>query len=100
MLVHVTRFNKVQSVVYENIDAYIQDVRQRLTRRIGHEPFLHQLESLWQADFFADESGDPRSYAAAGSGRRLRMAGDRRQAVYRDRKRVGTNDKRNGEGCA
>ncbi|AXD59060.1 MULTISPECIES: MZA anti-phage system associated Z1 domain-containing protein MzaC [Salmonella] len=51
MLVHVTRFNKVQSVVYENIDAYIQDVRQRLTRRIGHEPFLHQLESLWQADF-------------------------------------------------
>ncbi|MGQ0417881.1 Z1 domain-containing protein, partial [Bacillus sp. HC-TM] len=35
MLVHVTRFNKVQSVVYEHIDAYIQEVRQRLTRRIG-----------------------------------------------------------------
>lgn len=99
MLVHVTRFNKVQSVVYENIDAYIQDVRQRLTRRIGHEPFYISLSHSGRP-IFADESGDPRSYAAAGSGRRLRMAGDRRQAVYRDRKRVGTNDKRNGEGCA
>ena len=46
MLVHVTRFNKVQSVVYEHIDAYIQEVRQRLTRRIGHEPFLHQRITL------------------------------------------------------
>ncbi|WP_206602279.1 Z1 domain-containing protein [Chimaeribacter arupi] len=51
MLVHVTRFNAVQRIVYEQIEAYILDVRQRLDRRIGHEPLLNRLEILWREDF-------------------------------------------------
>lgn len=51
MLVHVTRFNAVQKIVYEHIDAYVLDVRQRLLRQIGFEPFLTRIEALWREDF-------------------------------------------------
>jgi hypothetical protein len=51
MLVHVTRFTAVQSAVSSQIKAYVSDLRQRLTRRIGHEEALGRLEALWKTDF-------------------------------------------------
>ncbi len=51
MLVHVTRFNSVQQAVKAQIDTYVKDLRQRLKRRVGHEPALARLEALWTSDF-------------------------------------------------
>jgi hypothetical protein len=51
MLVHVTRFTAVQKIVFEHIEAYMLDVRQRLLRRIGYEPLLTRLEEIWHKDF-------------------------------------------------
>lgn len=51
MLVHVTRYNHVQSAVHRQISDYVQGMRQRIGRRIGHEPILERLRRLWEADF-------------------------------------------------
>jgi hypothetical protein len=51
MLVHVTRFNIVQHSVHRQVEECIRQLRQRLTRGIGQEEVLSQLECLWQRDF-------------------------------------------------
>lgn len=51
MLVHVTRFNSVQHCVYQQVAERIRQLRQRLTRGIGQEEALRNLEQLWQCDF-------------------------------------------------
>ena len=51
MLIHVTRFVKVQHAVHGQVEATIKRMKQRLTRRIGHEELLCQLETLWNNDF-------------------------------------------------
>lgn len=51
MLVHVTRFNSIQHAVAEQIAAYVNNLRQRLTRRIDHGPTIMRLQALWQNDF-------------------------------------------------
>lgn len=51
MLVHVTRFNAVQKFVFDAVESYVRRVEQRLVRRVGHEPVLARLESLWSEDF-------------------------------------------------
>jgi Z1 domain len=63
MLVHVTRFTSVQKIVHNQVEERIRNLRQKLTRRIGHEPVLASLKALWETDFFpTTESiaqGDP-----------------------------------------
>ena len=51
MLVHVTRFNVVQQAVTRQVDEYVSDLRQRITRGIGHEEALARLQALWERDF-------------------------------------------------
>ena len=51
MLVHVTRFVSVQQAVHAQIDERLRQIRQRLERRIGHEPVIAALRSLWSRDF-------------------------------------------------
>jgi hypothetical protein len=51
MLIHVTRFVKVQHAVHGQVEATIKRMKQRLTRSIGHEELLCQLETLWHHDF-------------------------------------------------
>lgn len=51
MLVHVTRFNSVQRLVYLQVEEQVRQLRQRLTRGIGNEQVLADLESLWRHDF-------------------------------------------------
>jgi Z1 domain len=51
MLVHVTRFNVVQHSVHRQVEECIRQLRQRLTRGIGQEEVLRNLEHLWQRDF-------------------------------------------------
>jgi len=51
MLVHVTRFTSVQRVVHAQVEERIRYLKQRLTRRIGHEPVLAALQKLWEEDF-------------------------------------------------
>jgi len=51
MLVHVTRFNAVQQQVFEQIDQYLSEIKQRIRRKIEHQPILDQLKSLWEKDF-------------------------------------------------
>ena len=56
MLIHVTRFIHVQTAVYQQVNDYVQSVRQRLTRRIGHEQVLDRMERLWEVDFIPTTS--------------------------------------------
>lgn len=51
MLVHVTRFNHVQTAVRNDVDRYLQDLRQKISRRIGHEDVLRGIQKLWIEDF-------------------------------------------------
>ncbi len=51
MLVHVTRFNAVQKHVHEQVASHVSGIRQRLTRRIGHESHLERMRVLWETDF-------------------------------------------------
>lgn len=51
MLVHVTRFNKVQEVVHRQIEAYVGRVKQRLARGIDSVTLLTELHRLWLQDF-------------------------------------------------
>lgn len=53
MLVHVTRFTSVQGMVHAQVDERLRHLRQRLIRRIGHEPILEALHTLWVTDFSA-----------------------------------------------
>ena len=51
MLVHVTRFVSVQHAVHAQVEERLRHMRQRLERRIGHEPLLSELRTLWASDF-------------------------------------------------
>lgn len=51
MLIHVSRFNSVQSHVREQVEQYVNGLRQKLSRRIGHEETLARLKELWTEDF-------------------------------------------------
>ncbi|MAD75694.1 MAG: endonuclease [Rheinheimera sp.] len=51
MLIHVTRFVNVQKQVYEQVETFIRQVRQRIARRMGTEDILEQLRKLWENDF-------------------------------------------------
>ena len=51
MLVHVTRFNWVQRQVHRQVNEFVDLLRQRLTRGIGHRQVLANLRSFWDRDF-------------------------------------------------
>jgi hypothetical protein len=51
MLIHVSRFNSVQSHVRADVEQYVNGLRQKLGRRIGHEEIVARLKSLWVDDF-------------------------------------------------
>ena len=51
MLVHVTRFVSVQYAVHAQVEEQLRQIRQRLERRIGHQPVIAALRSLWSQDF-------------------------------------------------
>lgn len=47
MLVHVTRFTAVQQHVFQQIEQYLQGVRQRLVRKIDNAVLMLALRELW-----------------------------------------------------
>jgi len=51
MLIHVTRFNKVQAAVYSQVAEYVGKLKQRLIRGIDSTPLLENLYQLWIRDF-------------------------------------------------
>lgn len=51
MLVHVTRFNKVQEHVFLQVERYLQQLKQRFKRRVDHERALADMQALWERDF-------------------------------------------------
>lgn len=51
MLVHVTRLTLVQQEVHRQVTEYLAQMRQRLTRKIGHEEILESFRVLWSNDF-------------------------------------------------
>lgn len=51
MLVHVTRFNRVQDHVFQQVDRYLQQLKQRVKRRVDHERVLADMQALWEGDF-------------------------------------------------
>lgn len=51
MLIHVTRFNQVQGAVRDDVERYVGEMRQRLSRRIGSEEILARLRAIWTEDF-------------------------------------------------
>lgn len=51
MLIHVTRFNSVQNAVHAQVQEHVRQTRQRILRRVGHEPILDRMSKLWRADF-------------------------------------------------
>jgi hypothetical protein len=51
MLVHVTRFTNVQTEVRRQVEQVVKDLRQALTRSIGHEKIVGDLRNLWERDF-------------------------------------------------
>lgn len=51
MLVHVTRFNLVQTAVRDGVEQYVRSLRQKVSRRIGHEDAIAALQKLWLEDF-------------------------------------------------
>jgi hypothetical protein len=53
MLIHVTRFNSVQNAVHAQVQEHVRQTRQRILRRVGHEPILDRMSKLWATDFKA-----------------------------------------------
>lgn len=51
MLVHVTRFNRVQEHVRDQVESYVQKLKQRFKRRIDHEGVISRMRLLWENDF-------------------------------------------------
>lgn len=51
MLIHVTRFNSVQALVHQQVADYMQSVRKKISRQIGHETFIEKLREQWETDF-------------------------------------------------
>ena len=51
MLIHVTRFVKVQSAVHAQVEETVKRMKQRITRGVDHEKLLAQLKDIWDRDF-------------------------------------------------
>jgi hypothetical protein len=51
MLIHVTRFNAVQTEVFEKVDEYVKKISQRIIRGIDNQDVLSRLKYLWEDDF-------------------------------------------------
>ncbi len=51
MLVHVTRFNSVQSQVMQQIQAHMESLRERLSGAVGRDVELEKFRSLWYEEF-------------------------------------------------
>lgn len=51
MLIHVTRFTKVQKAVARQVSEYMTGVRRRLKRGTANEALLNELKELWDTDF-------------------------------------------------
>lgn len=51
MLIHVTRFNQVQSEVHRQVDELVTAMTRRLTRGIDNEVLINELKALWEDDF-------------------------------------------------
>jgi hypothetical protein len=51
MLIHVTRFVNVQNHVFEQVEATIRRMRQRIVRRIDADELLSDLHQQWESDF-------------------------------------------------
>lgn len=51
MLIHVTRFTKVQKAVTRQVSEYMTGVRRRLKRGTANETLLNELKELWDTDF-------------------------------------------------
>jgi hypothetical protein len=51
MLIHVTRFNFVQEAVYNQVEKYASQVKQRITYRIDGDKIISDLKDLWDQDF-------------------------------------------------
>ena len=52
MLVHVTRYTSVQTLVHAQVEQRVRQLQQRLYRKTGgHETVISSLRSLWEQDF-------------------------------------------------
>lgn len=51
MLIHVTRFTSVQKAVLDQVEDYVKSLKQRLSRRVGHEKAEARMRQLWEDDF-------------------------------------------------
>lgn len=51
MLIHVTRFIKVQGEVFAQVEEAIKRMKQRILRNMNNEALLAQLKELWEFDF-------------------------------------------------
>ena len=71
MLIHVTRFTSVQKVVHGQVADYVASLRQRLSRRIGHEETEARLRALWDNDFIPTNETAHRDFPAFGEAPRL-----------------------------
>lgn len=51
MLIHVTRYNSTQKIVKEDVESYVNSMRQRLSRGIDRDQILQRMNRLWIRDF-------------------------------------------------
>jgi Z1 domain len=51
MLIHVSRFTDVQRKVFDQVDAWLGDVKRALRHNTGAEEILGRLKKLWLEDF-------------------------------------------------
>lgn len=51
MLIHVTRFTNVQEEVRRQVEDHVRLLRQKITRRVSHEPELRRLQAAFENDF-------------------------------------------------
>lgn len=51
MLIHVTRFNRVQKAVHQQVSSYVGAIKERFARNIDTDGILSELRSLWLSDF-------------------------------------------------
>ncbi len=48
MLIHVTRYTNVQEYVFQQVEKYLLNVRQRLVRKIDDQDLLNVLQNIWR----------------------------------------------------
>jgi len=51
MLIHVTRFTDVQKEVHRQVNDYVKNMRQRITRGLDDLELLEELKTSWTTDF-------------------------------------------------